>query len=45
MKKLIGIFNIRKNTPEQIYEKVKQTLEKREHTELLKMAKSQGKKK
>lgn len=29
MKKLIGIFDIKTNTPEEIYQKVKETLENR----------------
>lgn len=45
MRRFIGIFNTKKLTPEQIYKKVMQILEKKEHTELLKMAKAQGKKK
>lgn len=45
MKKLIGLFDSKKMTPEQIYDKVKKELEKIEHTNLLRLAKANGKKK
>lgn len=45
MKKFLGIFNIKKSTPEQIYEKVQKTLQERERLELIEMAKTREKQK
>jgi len=42
MKKLIGIFNPRKMTPEQIYEKAMKTLQERDRLKLVEMAKKRG---
>lgn len=43
MKKLLGIFDTKKLTPEQIYEKTKKVLQEKERLELLKLAKAIGK--
>ncbi len=45
MKKLIGIFNPRKMTAEQIYEKMMKTLQEKDRLKLLEMAKNRGKQK
>lgn len=45
MKKLIGIFDIKKLTPEQIFERVQKTLQERDRLELIEMAKRRGKQK
>lgn len=45
MKKLIGMFNPRKMTPEQIYEKMMKILQEKDRMELLEMAKNMSKKK
>lgn len=45
MKKFLGIFDAKKMTPEQIYEKMMRTLQERERLDLLEMAKNRGKKK
>ena len=45
MKKFLGIFDAKKMTPEQIYEKMMRTLQERERLGLLEMAKNRGKKK
>ncbi|HMS23167.1 MAG TPA: hypothetical protein PKA38_05430 [Candidatus Levybacteria bacterium] len=42
MKKLIGIFNPRRLTPEQIYEKAMKTLQEKERLELIEMAKKRS---
>lgn len=42
MKKLIGVFNPRKMTPEQIYKKAQGTLQEQERLNLLKLAKERG---
>lgn len=41
-KRLLGLFNTKKLTPEQIYERTMQTLEKNERFDLLAMAKARG---
>lgn len=43
MKKLLGVFNTKDMTPEQIFEGVKKVLQENERVELLKMAKARGK--
>lgn len=45
MKKLIGIFDTKKLTPEQIYEKVQKTLQEEDRLKLIEMAKRRGKEK
>ena len=45
MKKFLGVFDVRKMTPEQIYEKVMKTLQEKDRLELLEMAKNMSKKK
>lgn len=45
MKKLLGIFDVKKMTPEQIYEKTVKTLQEKERLELLTLAKIRGKRK
>jgi len=45
MKKLLGVFDVKKTTPEQIYDEVVKTIQERDRLALLKMAKSMGKKK
>lgn len=42
MKKLIGIFNPRKMTPEQIYKMAMKKLQERDRLELVEMAKKRG---
>lgn len=42
MKKLIGIFDTKKITPEQIYEKVQNTLQEKDRLKLIAMAKKRG---
>ncbi len=42
-KRLLGLFNTKKLTPEQIYERIMQALEKSERMDLLAMAKARGK--
>ena len=44
-KKLLGIFDIKKMTPEQIFEKAELTLKENERLELLGMAKAGRKRK
>ena len=43
MKKLLGIFNTKTMSPEQIYERASQAIQENERLELLKMAKARGK--
>ena len=43
MKKLIGIFDTKKMTPEQIYEKAMNTIQEKDRLKLIKMAKGRGK--
>ncbi len=43
MKKLLGIFNTKDMSPEQIFEDVRKTLQENQRLELLKMAKARGK--
>lgn len=45
MKKLLGIFNTKTMTPEQIFERIKKAIQENERLELLEMAKARGKKK
>lgn len=45
MKKLLGIFNTKNMTPEQIFERAKKALQENERQELLKLAKTRGKRK
>lgn len=45
MKKLIGIFDIKKFTPEQIFKSVQNTLQERDRLELIEIAKKRGKQK
>jgi hypothetical protein len=43
MRKLLGIFSLKKNTPEQIFEKTKTALQENERLGLLTLAKARGK--
>lgn len=43
MKRLLGIFNTKEMTPEQIFERAQMALQENERVELLKMAKARGK--
>jgi hypothetical protein len=45
MKKLLGIFDPKKMTPEKIYEKTMKTLQEQDRYELIEMAKRRGKQK
>lgn len=45
MRKLLGIFDTKRMTPEEIFEKTKDALQEKERLELLELAKKQGKKK
>ncbi len=44
MKKFLGVFDIKKMTPEQIYEKMMKTLQEKDRLELIEMAKKRRKK-
>lgn len=44
MKKLIGIFDTKKMTPEQIYEEVQKNLQEKDRLKLIAMAKRRKKK-
>lgn len=44
MKKLLGIFNAKLMTPEQIFEKAQKTLQEIDRLALLELAKKRGKK-
>lgn len=44
-KRLLGIFDTKKLTPEQIFEKTKKALQENERQELLKIARTRGKRK
>lgn len=42
MKKFLGVFDIKKMTPEQIYEKAMKTLQEKDRLELIEMARKRG---
>lgn len=45
MKKFLGVYDIKKMTPEQIYEKMMKTLQEKEHADLLEKLKRYNDKK
>lgn len=43
MKKFIGVFDVKKMTPEQIYEKAMKTLQEKDRLELIEISKKRRK--